>query len=82
MVELAASILEGIQQEEESEVVVRNLALSLALLCYCCPDATAAELKDMLGALEAGRVLKERGEKVKGDEIKMLCGEVVGLVEA
>jgi hypothetical protein len=82
MVELAASVLEGIQQEEESNDVVRNLALSLALLTYCCPDETAAELKDMLGALEAGRVLTDRGEKVKGDEIKQLCNEVKGLVEA
>ncbi|KAA8901707.1 PPPDE putative peptidase domain-containing protein [Sphaerosporella brunnea] len=83
MVELVAGLVQGIQTEKESEDVVRQLVLSLALLCYCVPDDQAGELKDMLGALEAGKELKSiaAGEKWRG-ECKELCKEVAQLVDA
>jgi hypothetical protein len=80
MVELAASFVEAIKEEEESEDVVKALVLSLALMYYCSP--AGSEIGGILRAVEAETVVRGKGKEGGMKVDKRLCEEVAVLVRS
>jgi len=80
IIELAASFIEAIKEEEESEDVVKALVLSLALMYYCSPGGS--EMGGILRAVGAEAVVRGKGKEGRMKVDKRLCEEVAVLVRS
>jgi hypothetical protein len=79
-IDLAASMIEAIQNESNAEVV-RNLAIALGRLVYAKSDDEAGELVDMCAAMDVGTVVGEKasmqGLEGRDKEVVREVGEVL-----
>jgi len=76
LVELFVGILEAVKTEEEDTGGLKALLVAGLLTVYCAPEG--AEVLDVIDALGAGEVVKEKGESEVGRRLKVrgLCEEI------
>lgn len=76
LVELFVCILEAVKREEEDAGGLKALLVAGLLVVYCAPEG--AEVLDVIDALGAGEVVKEKGGSEVGRKLKVrgLCEEI------
>lgn len=76
-VELAASVLEAISQEEASSEALRGMLLALGYLVYCVP--MESELVDLLRTMDADGTIQAKAKQFpKEDLVKEVGTELLG----
>ncbi|KAF8438237.1 PPPDE putative peptidase domain-containing protein [Terfezia claveryi] len=76
LVELFVGILEAVKREEEDAGGLKALLVAGLLTIYCAPEGT--EVLNVIDALGAGEVVKEKGRSEVGRRLKVrgLCEEI------
>lgn len=76
LIEFFVGVLEAAKREEEDSGGLKALLVAGLLVVYCIPQES--EVFDVIDALGAGEIVREKGESEVGKKMKLrgLCGEI------